>query len=80
MITLYNNKIESLKSRSKNTVDIFTQTINSLKEINLKAKEEKDIRTTKMADIQKEIWDIEQIEQSNEKVINKINKIFDDKE
>jgi predicted nucleic acid-binding Zn-ribbon protein len=70
-------KIASLKDRSAGIVDIFTQTINDLNDVNTSAKEHHDAHTTTIQQLQDEQTQLAKLQQDNQKVIDKIVKIFE---
>ena len=72
--------IEQLKQQSVDAVAIFDQTVKSLEQANTVAVLEKEYRQKKIDRLTQEIGDINAIQETNNKVITKINNIFKDED
>lgn len=71
------NSIDNLKLESESILDIFTITVNDLKEVNKRTEDQVQKRENVLAETQRQIWDLKTIQDSNTKVIDKINKILE---
>ena len=72
--------IEQLKQQSVDAVAIFDQTIKSLEQANTVAILEKEFRQKQIDKLNQEIGEINAIQETNNKVIIKINNIFKDED
>ena len=72
--------IEQLKQQSVDAVAIFDQTIKSLEQANTVAILEKEFRQKKIDRLNQEIGEINAIQETNNKVIIRINNIFKDED
>ncbi len=72
------NSVEFLQEESKDIVDIFTSTIDNLKEINDNITKAKEMRSEVIIELTNQNKSLDDTLISNQKVINKINKIFED--
>ena len=72
--------IEQLKQQSVNAVAIFDQTIKSLEQANIVAVLEKEFRQKEIDRLNQEIKEINTIQETNNKVIIRINNIFKDED
>ena len=72
--------IEQLKQQSVDAVAIFDQTIKSLEQANTVAILEKGFRQNKIDRLNQEIGEINAIQETNNKVIIRINNIFKDED
>lgn len=72
--------IEQLKQQSVDAVAIFDQTIKSLEQANTVAILEKEFRQKQIDKLNQEIGEINTIQETNNKVIIKINNIFKDED
>ena len=70
--------IEQLKQQSVDAVAIFDQTIKSLEQANTVAILEKEFRQKQIDKLNQEIGEINAIQETNNKVIIRINNIFKD--
>ena len=69
--------IKRLTRRSEDVVNVFTKTIKDLTEINSQVSGAEADRLKKKARLEAELADLDKIKQDNQKVIDKINKIFE---
>ena len=72
--------IEQLKQQSVNAVAIFDQTIKSLEQANIVVVLEKEFRQKEIDRLNQEIKEINAIQETNNKVIIRINNIFNDED
>lgn len=68
---------ELLRKRSKSVLDVFTQTITSLTQIVTEAKDQAEQRQKEIEAATLEKKNLEQLAESNEKVITKIQAIIE---
>ena len=68
---------ELLHKRSKSILDVFSQTINSLSQIVTEAKDQAEQRQKEIDAAMLEKKNLEQLAESNEKVITKIQSIIE---
>ena len=68
---------ELLRKRSKSVLDVFSQTINSLSQIVTEAKDQAEQRQKEIDAAMLEKKNLEQLAESNEKVITKIQSIIE---
>ena len=68
---------ELLRKRSKSVLDVFSQTINSLAQIVTEAKDQAEQRQKEIEAATLEKKNLEQLAESNEKVITKIQAIIE---
>ena len=68
---------ELLRNRSKSVLDVFSQTINSLSQIVTEAKDQAEQRQKEIEAATLEKQNLEQLVESNEKVITKIQAIIE---
>ena len=68
---------ELLRKRSNSVLDVFSQTINSLGQIVTEAKDQAEQRQKKIDAAMLEKKNLEQLAESNEKVITKIQAIIE---
>jgi len=68
---------ELLRKRSKSVLDVFSQTINSLSQIVTEAKDQAEQRQKEIEAATLEKQNLEQLVESNEKVITKIQAIIE---
>lgn len=69
--------VELLQEKSKNVVNVFTQTVDELRSINEDVRTSVDELATAKAQIEKDICELNTLQQSNEKVIFNIQKIME---
>ena len=72
--------IEQLKQQSIDAVAIFDQTVKSLEQANTVAVLEKEFRQKEIDRLNQEIGEINAIQETNNKVIIRINNIFKDED
>ena len=72
--------IEQLKQQSVDAVAIFNQTIESLEQANIVVVLEKEFRQKEIDRLNQEIKEINAIQETNNKVIIRINNIFNDED
>ena len=72
--------IEQLKQQSVDAVAIFDQTIKSLEQANTVAILEKEFRQKEIDRLNQEVEEINAIQETNNKVIIRINNIFKDED
>ena len=72
--------IEQLKQQSIDAVAIFDQTVKSLEQANTVAVLEKEFRQKEIDRLNQEIKEINAIQETNNKVIIRINNIFKDED
>lgn len=72
--------IEQLKQQSVDAVAIFGKTVKSLEQANTVAILEKEFRQKEIDRLNQEIGEINIIQETNNKVITKINNIFKDED
>lgn len=72
--------IEQLKQQSVDVVAIFDQTVKSLEQANTVAVLEKEFRQKERDRLNQEIGEINAIQETNNKVIIRINNIFKDED
>lgn len=72
--------IEQLKQQSVDAVAIFDKTVKSLEQANIVAVLEKEFRQKQIDKLNQEIGEINAIQETNNKVIIKINNIFKDED
>ena len=72
--------IEQLKQQSVDAVAIFDQTIKSLEQANIVVVLEKEFRQKEIDRLNQEIKEINAIQETNNKVIIRINNIFNDED
>ena len=72
--------IEQLKQQSIDAVAIFDQTIKSLEQANIVVVLEKEFRQKEIDRLNQEIEEINAIQETNNKVIIRINNIFKDED
>ena len=72
--------IEQLKQQSIDAVAIFDKTVKSLEQANTVAILEKEFRQKQIDKLNQEIGEINAIQETNNKVIIKINNIFKDED
>lgn len=72
--------IEQLKQQSIDAVAIFDQTIKSLEQANIVVVLEKEFRQKEIDRLNQEIKEINAIQETNNKVIIRINNIFKDED
>ncbi len=72
--------IKQLKQQSIDAVAIFDQTVKSLQQANTVASLEKDVRQKEIDRLNQEIGEINAIQETNNKVIIRINNIFNDED
>lgn len=70
------NKVERLQKASQGAFSAFTKTVEKIKKINESIKVERDSRTQEMQDLQAEITTLNLQEETNNKVIERINSII----
>ena len=68
---------ELLRNRSKSVLDVFSQTINSLSQIVTEAKDQAEQRQKEIDAATLEKKNLEQLAESNEKIITKIQSIIE---
>ena len=68
---------ELLRKRSNSVLDVFSQTINSLSQIVTEAKDQAEQRQKEIDAAMLEKQNLEQLAESNEKVITKIQSIIE---
>ena len=69
--------ITSLQTKSTSIVDVFTKTVSDLKAVNEQATAEEKERLEEKAKIDEELAKLGAIKADNQKVIEKIGKIFE---
>jgi len=69
--------VELLQEKSKNVVNVFTQTVDELRSINEDVRTSVEELATAKAQIEKDICELNTLQQSNEKVIFNIQKIME---
>jgi len=72
-----NDAIASLQTKSTSIVDVFTKTVSDLKAVNEQATAEEQERLEERARIDGELVKLGAIKADNQKVIEKIGKIFE---
>ena len=72
--------IEQLKQQSLDVAAIFDQTVKSLEQANTVAVLEKEFRQKEIDRLNQEIGEINAIQETNNKVIIRINNIFKDED
>ena len=72
--------IEQLKQQSVDAVAIFDRTVKSLEQANTVAILEKEFRQKEIDRLNQEIKEINDIQETNNKVIIRINNIFNDED
>lgn len=77
MFGMTNASAKKLIKRSKKALDIFQKTIDQLTKHNADVDAHIEAREVKISKIQLQTSDLKAIKDSNQKVINKINKIFE---
>jgi len=70
------SKIEHLNERSENVINVFTETVNSLKTINEEIDSHKAEKLAEKAKLESHIETLEERSKANTLVINNIQKIF----
>lgn len=76
-MAIFGTTIEQLQNKSKNTLDIFTKTVNDLLAINAEANIEVDKRNESITRLANERKILNNVISENEKVISKIQNILD---
>lgn len=68
--------VSSLKSASNRAIGVFSKTIDELNEINSKIKVQKELKMTKIDELQTECNSLNEQEQYNTKIVEKIESIL----
>lgn len=77
MFSLFGRQPSNLAKRSGKIVNVFTKTSDSLRKVNQEADLSADEKDKKRLKLEQELKDLEIIKKENEKVISKIEKIFE---
>ena len=74
---IFGNQINKLQEQSKTILDVFTKTVTDLTEVNNEADQLSKQKEEEKKKLEEEITSLGNIKADNQKVIEKINKLFE---
>lgn len=74
---IFGNQINKLQEQSKTILDVFTKTVTDLTEVNNEADQLSKKKEEEKKKLEEEITSLGSIKADNQKVIEKINKLFE---
>lgn len=71
------NQVANLQKKSSQILDVFTKTVSDLTKVNAEIQAVSDQKTLEKEQLEKELSELSNQKDSNNKIVDKINKIFE---